>query len=81
MTALVGLDLSAAFDTVCHDTLLQRLQAEFDVSGTVLSWIQSYLVGRRQVFKLREHQSSEVEVTVSTLHLFDPVTLAFTLFK
>ena len=37
VTVLVGLDLSAAFDTVNHDTLLQRLETEFGVTGTVLS--------------------------------------------
>jgi len=34
---LIGLDLSAAFDTVCHSsdsTLTKRLQTEFGVSGT-----------------------------------------------
>ena len=34
ITVLIGLDLSAAFDTVCHSTLTQRLQTEFGVSGT-----------------------------------------------
>ena len=46
ITVLIGLDLSAAFDTVCHSTLTQRLQTEFGVSGTAISWIQSYLHGR-----------------------------------
>ena len=40
VTVLIGLDLSAAFDTVCHSTLTQRLQTEFGVSGTAISWIQ-----------------------------------------
>jgi len=42
ITLLIGPDLSAAFDTVCHSTLTQRLHTEFGVSGTALSWIQSY---------------------------------------
>ena len=43
VTLLIVLDLSVAFDTVCHSTLTKRLQTEFGVSGTALSWIQSYL--------------------------------------
>jgi len=43
---LIGLDLSAAFDTVCHSTLIKRLKTEFGVSGTALRWIQSYLQDR-----------------------------------
>ena len=37
ITVLIGFDLSAAFDTVCHSTLTQRLQTEFGVSGTAIS--------------------------------------------
>jgi len=37
VTLLLGLDLSAAFDTVCHSTLTKRLQTEFGMSGTALS--------------------------------------------
>jgi len=40
VTVLIGPDLSAAFDTVCHQTLLQQLQMQFGMSGTALSWIQ-----------------------------------------
>ena len=43
VTLLIVLDLSGAFDTVCHSTLTKRLQTEFGVSGAALSWIQSYL--------------------------------------
>jgi len=46
--ALVGLDLSAAFDTIEHDILLDRLRTVFGVSGEALVWIETYLRGRKQ---------------------------------
>ncbi len=47
-TALVSLDLSAAFDMIEHSILLCRLQTMFGVTDTALSWLQSYLSGRQQ---------------------------------
>ena len=44
--AVVLLDLSAAFDTVDHVLLLNRLKNTFGISGTALAWISSYLKDR-----------------------------------
>jgi hypothetical protein len=47
-TLLIGLDLSAAFDTIDKSTLLARLQISFGVDGLALEWISSYLSNRSQ---------------------------------
>ena len=46
--AMLTLDLSAAFDSVDHDTLLKRLQKSYGLGGHVLNWFASYLCGRVQ---------------------------------
>ena len=43
VTALTLLDLSAAFDTIDHSILLDRLQKTFSIYGLTLNWISSYL--------------------------------------
>ena len=43
VTLLVLLDLSAAFDTVDHRILLDRLQFDCGISGSALNLIESYL--------------------------------------
>ena len=55
VTALVALDLSAAFDTVDHDLLLVILKSHFGVDGTPLAWIKSYL----------DHRSFQVQVATA----------------
>ena len=57
-TALLLLDLSAAFDTIDHNILLHRLQYWFGFSSTALNLLSSFLSGRSQIFvisKLKSH--------------------------
>jgi hypothetical protein len=60
LTTLISLDISAAFDTISHATLLKRLEVEFGVEGKALRWLQSYLTDRCQFVKLGRHCSKTV---------------------
>ena len=55
---LVLLDLSAAFDTIDHDILLQRLETILGITGTVLKWLSSYLRGRTSVISIESQTSN-----------------------
>jgi len=52
------LDLSAAFDTVDHDTLLQRIQMSYGFDGIMIKWFISYLSGRVQYLRTPTTTSS-----------------------
>jgi len=46
VTLLSLYDISAAFDTVDHTILLDRLSASFGITGPALSWFRSFLTDR-----------------------------------
>ena len=56
ISVLVLLDLSAAFDTIDHESLLHRLHNVFGFGETVLSWFQSYLENRTQTVAVHGKQ-------------------------
>jgi hypothetical protein len=60
---LIALDLSAAFDTLDHQTLLDRLNHTFGITNQSLAWISSYLVSRSSFVSIDGHHSSTLPCT------------------
>ena len=56
---IVLLDLTAAFDTIDHATLLQTLRDDFKVDKLAIQWFRSYLEGRRQAVNINGMLSPE----------------------
>jgi len=61
---LVLLDLSAAFDTVNHDSLLSRLEKRFRSTGTILNWFTSYLRCRTKFVSINQSHSTKRDLLV-----------------
>ena len=57
---LVLLDLSAAFDTIDHDILLNRLKLKYGIAGKALEWFRSYLTQRTQSVIIGEAESKAI---------------------
>ncbi len=51
------LDLSAAFDTIDHNILLNRLENFVGISGSALAWLKSYLSDRHQFVAVNDEVS------------------------
>ena len=49
---LILLDFSAAFDTIDHNILINRLNTNYGIQGKALNWFSSYLTGRTYKVKI-----------------------------
>ena len=61
-TILVLLDLSAAFDTIDHEVLLNRLNQRFGFRDLALNWLASYLVDHKQLVHIRSAVSVDSQL-------------------
>jgi Reverse transcriptase (RNA-dependent DNA polymerase) len=57
VTALVILDLGAAFDTMDHELLIEVLKKRFAIDGVALNWFKSYFDDRTQTFMFGDVES------------------------
>lgn len=59
---LVLLDLSSAFDTIDHKTIIEVLEYQFGVTDKALEWIKSFLSNRKQRVDLNNNFSEVCDV-------------------
>ena len=59
VTAMVVMDLSAAFNTVDHDILLSVLENKFGIKDVALKWFESYLTPRSCTVSINSAYSTE----------------------
>ena len=59
---VIYFDFSKAFDTVSHDIILYKLQAQDNIDGALLKFFANYLQGRRQRVVLENAESECVDV-------------------
>ena len=64
ITAVIILDLSAAFDTVDHNLLLEVLDKKFGIKDIALHWYEQYLKPRRFRVCINSNYSQEKNIGI-----------------
>ena len=62
---LVMYDLSAAFDTISHQTLVEKL-AIYGFDDHAITWMKSYLNNRKQLVEIEGKRSSTQDMPLGT---------------
>jgi len=77
-TVLLSLDISAAFDTINHSTLIDRITQDFGICGSAIIWLQSFISDRQQYIAIGAEQSASVNYTsgVPQGSVFGPLLFA-----
>ena len=65
VTALTVLDLSAAFNSINHEILIDVLEHQFGITNSGLNWFKTYLYPRRFIVDADGHHSREIDVQFS----------------
>jgi len=68
LAVLTLLDLSAAFDTIDHATLLHCLSATYGIGSVLINWFTSYLDGRTQSVHCGWDSSKTLPLLFGVLH-------------
>ena len=55
VTTVTVLNISAAFDTVNHDLLLEVLNKRFGIKEKALKWYEQYLKPRKFKISIKQH--------------------------
>ena len=71
----VFIDLSKAFDTVNHNTLLKKLKL-YGIENSSLKWFTSYLSRRKQYIEHKDIKTSHLDITCGGVN-FRPLFSSF----
>ncbi len=80
ISLLVLLDLSASFDTIDHDILIDRLQNYTGIQGQALRWFRSYLSDRYHFVYLNGESSLITSKVWSTTRICPRSSVVFIIY-
>ena len=65
-TLWVFIDLSKAFNTVDHESLIKKLQY-FEIDGSALEWLKSYSCNRKQYISSQDVPENHLDIICGVL--------------